>query len=119
MSKSINQILRERRSIYPIEFNGSSVSDDVVREMLENANFAPNHKSNFPWRFMILKGTDIRIWVDKYLQLFQSENELNEQNQKKIDKWNKLPDQASHVIVIIMHRDPEAKTIYNEDVCAI
>ena len=52
----INQLIHSRRSIFPKDYSGERVNDEVVKQMLENANWAPTHKLTEPWRFKILTG---------------------------------------------------------------
>jgi len=48
------ELIRSRRSIGL--FNDAPVSLELVRELLESAVFAPNHRLTEPWRFIILEG---------------------------------------------------------------
>ena len=36
----INQIIKERRSTFPKEFNGEVIDDSVIEQLLENAQWA-------------------------------------------------------------------------------
>lgn len=51
-------LLRQRRSVFPKDYNGRghAVTDDEVRMLLEAANWAPTHKRNEPWRFVVFRG---------------------------------------------------------------
>ena len=52
-----NAIVQNRRSIYPYQFiKGKPIPDDVIRQILENANRAPTHKLTQPWRFTVFSG---------------------------------------------------------------
>ncbi|OMP66544.1 nitroreductase family protein [Domibacillus epiphyticus] len=51
MSQSIQAIIAERRSIK--KFNGRSVSQSDIVEILDVASWAPNHGNREPWRFIV------------------------------------------------------------------
>ena len=40
---SISELIRSRRSVYPNQYSGEKVPDEIILEALENANCAPNH----------------------------------------------------------------------------
>lgn len=53
----LNEIIKHRRSIYPYQYiKGKQVPEDIVRQILENAIRAPNHKQTEPWRFKVFSG---------------------------------------------------------------
>src|SRR4051812_6771845 len=55
----INELIHKRRSVFPKDYTGERVSDEIVRQMLENANWAPNHKMTEPWGFVVFTGGGI------------------------------------------------------------
>ena len=59
-----SRLIRERRSIYPNMYSDEPVDDAVIREMLENANWAPTHRLTEPWRFVVFKGEGLRKLAD-------------------------------------------------------
>ena len=67
-AEEINHLIRSRRSIFPKDYTGAIVPDSVITQMLENANWAPNHKLTEPWRFTVFSGAGL-----KKLATFQSE----------------------------------------------
>ena len=52
------RLLKARRSMFPKDYNGRGreVEEEDVRLMLEGATWAPTHKRNEPWRFVVLTG---------------------------------------------------------------
>lgn len=117
--ENISKIIQERRSIYPKEYTGQLLSDDIVRELLINANFAPNHKSNYPWRFKVMKGESLIQWLDFAADLYKKENAGDRFKPEKYDKILFNKNKISHAIAIVCHREEESKTILNEDICAV
>lgn len=64
MEELINKLLHNRRSVFPKEYTGERVDDVIVKQMLENANWAPTHKLTEPWRFVVFTGTGIQRLAD-------------------------------------------------------
>ena len=104
--EEINVLMRQRRSIYPKDYTGAIVPDSVIEQMLENANWAPNHKLTEPWRFVVFTGAGL-----KALAAFQSEcyKQVTSSNGTyKEDRYLALltkPMESSHVIAVGMKRD--------------
>lgn len=119
MENHINKIIRQRRSIYPHEFNGEKVDELVIQTVLENANFAPNHKGNYPWRFVVIHEASLQTWIDKAAELYIQNTSIEKFKQIKLDKILAYKNTVSHAIAIVMLRDEESKTILNEDICAV
>lgn len=105
-AEEINQLMRSRRSVYPKDYTGEIVSDHIINQMLENANWAPNHKLTEPWRFAVFSGEGL-----KKLAAFQSEcyklvTEANGSFQE--DRYQSLktkPMESSHIIAVGLKRD--------------
>ena len=58
--EEVNQLIRQRRSIFPKDYSGEGVDDGTIQQMLENANWAPSHKLTEPWRFVVFTGDGLR-----------------------------------------------------------
>ena len=53
---NINEIIRNRRAIYPNQYENGVVKKSFLKILLENANAAPTHKLTQPWFFKVYKG---------------------------------------------------------------
>ena len=100
----LNAVIRNRRSTFVNQFiEDQRIPDDIIWQILENANRAPNHGQTEPWRFTIFTGDGL-----KRLANFQSELYLKEAGDKfKENKYLKLlttPLKCSHIISIGMKR---------------
>ncbi len=62
----INRVIRHRRTIKPKQFADREVDEAIIREMLENANWAPTHGMTQPWRFSVFTG-DARKRLAEFL----------------------------------------------------
>lgn len=105
-AEEINQLMRSRRSVFPKDYNGQVVPGEVIRQMLENANWAPTHKLTEPWRFTVFCGEGL-----KKLAAFQSEcyKQITEAKgtfqQDRYVSLQTKPMESSHIIAIGMKRD--------------
>jgi nitroreductase len=119
VQNQINEIIAQRRSIYPKEFTGEKIDQTVLETLLQNANFAPNHKSNYPWRFIVIKDHSLENWVNKAAEIYQTETAVESFNQAKFDKIKQYALQVSHAVAIVMERESDTKSIEREDLCAV
>ena len=118
--KEFNLLIRNRRSIFPNMYTGERVDDEVIKQMLENANWAPTHKLTNPWRFSVFTGGGL-----KKLAVFQSELYKNISTkagnflESKFEMLKTKPLLASHIISIGMKRDPKERLPEIEEVEAV
>ena len=57
-SEILKEIIETRRSIFPKDYLDEDISQEILAEILNAANFAPNHKRTKPWRFKVFKGEE-------------------------------------------------------------
>jgi len=115
----VNQLIRTRRSTFPKQFEaGKKVDDAIVKQILENATWAPSHGSTEPWHFV--------VFTDKGLETlarFQSElyKELAGENFKEATYagLQTNPLKASHVIALCMKRNEARRFPEIEEVAAV
>jgi nitroreductase len=118
--EEINTLIRSRRSVFPKDYTGEKVSDEIVTQMLENANWAPTHKLTEPWRFVIFTGEGL-----KKLAAFQAEcyKQVTTANGSfKEDRFQNLlkkPMESSHIISIGMKRDEKKSLPEVEEIGAV
>lgn len=113
----LNELIHERRSVYPEDYTGEKVSDDIVRQVLENARWAPTHKLTEPWRFLVFTGDGIKALATTQSDLYRSVTEAD--GTFKEGKYQNLltkPHLSSHIIAVIMKRD-EKKSVPEIEEC--
>ena len=54
----LKEIIETRRSIFPKDYLDEDISQEILAEILNAANFAPNHKRTKPWRFKVFKNDE-------------------------------------------------------------
>ena len=90
-------IIRNRRSIMPIQYNTLPVKDEQINLILEAANWAPTHRKTEPWRFKVLKGESKnnlgKFLAEKYKEITLNFSEF---------KYNSLIENAKKSSVIIL-----------------
>jgi nitroreductase len=115
----IDELIRTRRSIFPGFYNDREISNDTILEILENANWAPNHKKTEPWRFIIIKGSAKEPLAD-YMQEYYQENTSPENfREKKYQKIRKNILKTPCLVAICMYRDPEKRVPEWEEIAAV
>ena len=115
----INSLIRERRSVKPSQFaEGKKIPDEVIRQVLLNATWAPNHGHTEPWYFLVYTGDGLKKLAD-----FQSEFYKEHAGEKFTEaKYHKLktdPLRCSHVLAITLRRKSDSKIPLVEEIAAV
>lgn len=103
---ALNELIHQRRSVFPQDYTGEKVHDDIVRQILENARWAPTHKLTEPWRFLVFTGDGIKALAKFQAGLYKSVTE-NDGSYKEAnyERLMTKPFLSSHIIAIIMKRN--------------
>lgn len=113
------ELIQNRRSIYPAVYSDVPVDDLVIKEMLENANWAPTHRLTQPWRFVVFAGEGRQRFADFQSGLYEELTRADGTfEQKQYDKLKQKPLLCSHIIAIGMRRDPRKSVPEIEEVMA-
>lgn len=109
--QKFNSLIRSRRSVYPKDYTGEKVDESIIRQMLENANWAPTHKITEPWRFIVYSGEGriklAQLQSEVYKKVTQQDGTYREERFMNLQR---KPLESSHVILIYMKRD-EKKSV--------
>lgn len=117
--EDLTEIIRKRRSVFPNMYNDREITDETILQILENANWAPNHKKTEPWRFKIFKG-DSRNDLSEYLGAYYKSNIDPEKfSDIKYKKTLKKPLQSACVIALCMYNDPSVSIPEWEELAAV
>jgi len=101
-----NEIIRSRRSVFTKDYTGEKVDDSIVRQMLENANWAPTHKLTEPWRFVVFTGDGLKKLADFQSECYKKVTQANGKfDEKKFEGLKLKPLECSHIIAVGMKRD--------------
>lgn len=118
-----NSILKNRRTILPPLYEkGKIVPDEIIWQILENANYAPNHKHTEPWRFTVFTGEGLQHFAELQSSLYKK-YAGEKFKEIKLKKLMDFPLMSSHVIAIGMKRNAENKIREIEEIeataCAV
>lgn len=120
MQDLINNLLHSRRSVFPKEYTGERVDDTIIKQMLENANWAPTHKLTEPWRFVVFTGMGIQRLADFQSELYKKiSGAKGSFDPEKYDGLRNKPLQSSHIIAVGMKRDEKKSVPEIEEVGAV
>ncbi|MFK7937508.1 MAG: nitroreductase [Saprospiraceae bacterium] len=118
--QEITKIIRQRRSIFPNTYIDQPIPRELIEEILENANWAPNHRHTEPWRFKVFYSKSELEKLAQYLADAYKENTPAENfKQKKYEKTLKKATQSGCVVAICMQRDPAESVPEWEEVAAV
>jgi F420 biosynthesis protein FbiB-like protein len=106
---TVQDFLRSRRSIR--KFTESPVSDEVLREILETATYAPSAHGMQPWRFVVIEGQAARkalaaALTDQMRADMQAENAPEAEIKQRVER--SLRRMAEAPKIILLCRDAEA-----------
>lgn len=97
---NMNIAIRNRRSVFTSQFDHNrKIPDEIISEILQNANSAPTHKLTQPWRFKIFTGNGLEILGQKQSQIYKNGAGLRF-NENKFENLRNSPKLSSHVIAI-------------------
>jgi nitroreductase len=114
-----NALIRARRSTFPAQYTGEKIADEIVWQILENANWAPTHGKTEPWRFVVLSGEYLAKFGDFQAETYQKNTLPENFDEAKYNKLKQNPHKASHIIAICMQRQESGKIPEIEEIEAI
>jgi nitroreductase len=116
--KEFNSIVQNRRSVYPNQFvKDKTIPDEIIWEILENANRAPTHKLTQPWRFTVFAGKGRQRFADLQTEIYTKYAGENFK-EKKLKNLREYPLLSSHVIVVGMKRSETTSIPEVEEIIA-
>ncbi|MEP6675231.1 MAG: nitroreductase [Ferruginibacter sp.] len=114
-----NQLVRTRRSVFPDQFDTERKVDDlIIREIITNAGWAPNHGKTEPWHFTVFNKEGLQKLAAFQSSLYKEDAGENFKEAKYI-KLREQPLKASHIISIGMKRTTGKNIPEIEDIEAV
>lgn len=114
----LREIIINRRSTKPTAFNGKPIDDQLIRQLLELANWAPSHGLTEPWRFIVYSGDAVREFSHKHAEQYRQVTPPDKFAIAKYDKQAHNGDLASHLIIVYMQRGSNPGIPALEEICA-
>lgn len=118
--QDVNELIRNRRSVFQQQYSEERVDDKIVLQMLENANWAPTHKMTEPWRFIVFTGEGIKRLASAQAEIYKQVTEAD--GTYKEERYQNLltkPMLSSHIIAVAMKRDEKKSVPQVEEVGAV
>lgn len=101
----IREIIRNRRAVFPAQYNDQPITKEELLTILEAANWAPTHKRTEPWRFKVFHGVSQvglgHFMAETYKKTTDNFSEFT------YEKFKNNPVKAGCVIAICFQRDPK------------
>ncbi|MBE9464852.1 nitroreductase [Dyadobacter subterraneus] len=105
--ESINQVIRNRRSIFPPSYIEKEIPKELIQTILENANFAPTHKLTEPWRFRVFTGAGLVQLADFMGAAYKANTMPETFSEAKYEGTRSKSLKSAAVIAIIMETHAE------------
>ena len=119
MHNTLAQLIAERRTVKPDTFTGEIIPDTQIKEILEQANWAPTHGYTEPWRFVVYQGEALKSLGRFMADYDQPNKEAEDFNEIRYNKLLNKPLLTSHVIGIAMKPNSNPKIPEIEESCAV
>ena len=110
----INTVIRNRKSIYPKDYSGEEIPDQVIQEILLNANYAPTHRLTQPWFFKVYKNESKQKLIDIVNKIDESKL-----SQIKLSKFIQKVNDSNAIISIFLNRDEKERLPEWEEIAAV
>ncbi len=114
----IFETIKNRRSIYPPQFNTEEIRKEEILILLEAANWAPSHYNTEPWRFKVLKSTKVKEEFSEFIAATYKEN-APKFSELKYNKLKSMPLKSAAIIAICMQRDIKERMPEWEETAAV
>jgi len=116
--KLLANIIRDRRTTKAAAMNGNSIPDDTIEKLIELADYAPTHARTEPWRFFVYKDASLNKFCNDHAQMYWDNTAEENRKQATFDNLAHAGDMASHLVIAVMRRTPEAKIPMMEEFAA-
>jgi len=117
--EDFNLLIKTRRSVFPDQFDTTrKVPDEIIKQIIENATWAPNHGQTEPWEFSVFTGEGLKKFAAFQSELYKEDAGINF-NEGKYIKLQQQPLKASHIVSIGMKRTTTKNIPEIEDIEAV
>jgi nitroreductase len=117
---SVSELIKNRRATPPRLFAKKEIQKEVIDQLLENANWAPNHKNTEPWRFKVYTGeAKAKLTVDTLTVLKDKQAGGYSVASEKMEKFKSTMERVPCVIAIVLQRDPANRLSEWEELAAV
>jgi len=119
-AQEINNLIKHRRSVFQKDYTGERVKTEIVNQMLENANWAPNHKMTEPWRFVVFTGDGLKKLAEFQGACYKRVTSLSDSfKEERYQALLTKPMLSSHIIAVGVKRDEARRLPEIEEIGAV
>ncbi len=119
-NKSISELIKNRRATPPKFLSKKAISEEAIQQLLQNANWAPNHKKTEPWRFRVYSGESKQNLAKQIYSTLKTKIEAgSEINPQKVEKIKETLEKVPVAILIILERDIAERVPEWEEIAAV
>lgn len=115
----INDLIRNRRTIYPEQFSDRKVHKEQVEVLLNNAIWAPSHGLTQPWTFTVFLDEGRQKLSTFLANLYTVNTPKVNFSDLKFNKLKNRPLMAGAVIAVSLKRDPKSPILELEEIEAV
>lgn len=116
----VNSLIRNRRSTFANGLkSGGKINDDIIKEILDNAIWAPSHGLVQAWHFKVFTGEGVKSFLICQQKIYKETTSTEKFNESKYNKYLEKVDKYSHIITVICKRDPKRKYPKQEDIVSV
>jgi nitroreductase len=114
----LQSIISKRRTTKPADFNGTIIPSVIFDEILNAANWAPNHGQTEPWRLFVFDKDGLENFSTFHAELYKSNTPSEEFLLKKYETIKNRTLLASHLIVLAVSVGSKSNIPLIEEICA-
>jgi len=118
--REFDQLVRERRSVFPAQYTGASIDEATIQDILTHATWAPTHKRTEPWRFIVFMKEGLARLAEMqaacYQKVTQADGTFREERHRGLQT---KPFQSACIIAIGMKRDEKKSVPEIEEIGAV
>ncbi len=115
----ITDVIKDRRTIHPENFSEREVQQDMVKQILTNALWAPTHKRTQPWRFKVYSGAGKSKLIELTESLYKDFAGAGKVNPVKVNKLKDRITRTSVIVALVMERTVDENIPEIEEIEAV
>jgi nitroreductase len=115
----ISALIKDRRSIRPEAYSDRVVHEEMIKNVLNSAIWAPTHGMTQPWRFKVFVDEGLDKLSEVLPDIYKQTTAPDQFLQRKFDKLGQRPKLVSVMIAVCMERDPSGKIPEIEEIEAV
>lgn len=113
------EVIKSRRTVKPAKMNGKLITDELIEELIEVANWAPTHGNTEPIKFFIIKPDSVKKFCKLHAEMYKEFTSADEFSNEKYDKIINNGNNVSHIIGLGMKRGNNKKIPEIEEIASV